>query len=355
MRQKLQGVQCLRAFAALLVVFYHLQLFEQKLPGPLVAPPQALYGMSGVDLFFVISGFIVTTISLRQFGKPGQSLRFLRLRFTRIYPIYWVYFLAILAVFLARPDLVNANHGRPNLLYSFLLLPQQATPLLFVSWTLVYELFFYLVFALALQWLRPTQFPFGLLFWAVVVIAGNQLVDTDQPVPGLLFSPLILEFQIGCATALLADRIGRRASLVCLAAGAAGFTLGSAILEVFDIPFSGWQRTIVYGPSAALLVAGVVALERGGLAVPQPLVMLGDASYSLYLSHIIVLGVVMHVWLWLHASPTPLSHVTELLVALTAAVVWALISFRCIEMPILNAMRGRRGEQLPPAPVIATS
>ncbi len=95
-RHKLAGIQCLRAVAALLVVFYHLQLFEQKLPGEQVMPSQMESGMAGVDLFFVISGFIVTTISLGKFASPGYALRFLRLRFFRIYPTYWVYFLGLL-------------------------------------------------------------------------------------------------------------------------------------------------------------------------------------------------------------------------------------------------------------------
>jgi exopolysaccharide production protein ExoZ len=341
-RRKFAGIQCLRAVAALLVVFYHLQLFEQKMPGAPVMPSQAIYGMSGVDLFFVISGFIVTTISLGKFGRPGYASRFLRLRFFRIYPTYWVYFFGLLAVYLAAPGMVNKTHGRPDLLLSLLLLPQSGTPLLFVSWTLVFELFFYAVFAVLLRWLRQSQLAYVLGAWAIAVVAGNLALNIEQPVLALVCSPLILEFIMGCAVALFLAELGGKAGLVCLVLGGCGFILGSACLDMFGVPFAWWSRTIVYGPSAAMLVAGVIGIERGGARFSPPLVAIGDASYSLYLSHILVLGAVVQVWLRLSASPAPLNHVALLVVELLAAIVWALISFRCIERPILSALRGPR-------------
>jgi peptidoglycan/LPS O-acetylase OafA/YrhL len=305
-------------------------------------PSQMEYGMAGVDLFFVISGFIVTTISLGKFASPGYALRFLRLRFFRIYPTYWVYFLGLLAVYLVAPAMVNHTHGQPNLLLSFLLLPQSGTPLLFVSWTLVFELFFYAVFAVLLRWLHQSQLPYVLAAWALIVVVGNQTLDTTQPVLGLVFSPLILEFIMGCAVALYLSELNGAAASVCLLLGCGGFIVGSLVLDLFAIPFEWWSRTIIYGPSAALLVAGVIGVERGGIRFPYALVAIGDASYSLYLSHILVLGAVAQVWARWLASPSPVNHFAALAVELAAAVIWSLISFRCIEQPILSALRGRR-------------
>ncbi len=342
MRHKLTGIQCLRAVAALLVVFYHMQLFEQKMPGPMVLPTQLTYGMAGVDLFFVISGFIVTAISLGKFGAPGYALRFLRLRFSRIYPTYWVYFLGLLAVYLVSPNLVNHTHGQPNLLLSFLLLPQSGTPLLFVSWTLVFELFFYAVFAVLLRWMHQSQLPYVLCAWALIVVAGNLTLDTDQPVLGLIFSPLILEFIMGCGVALFMTELDRGVSWVCVALGVGGFIAGSAFLDVAGIEFGWWSRTIIYGPSAAMLVAGIIGIERSGVRLPQFLVVLGDGSYSLYLSHILVLGAVTNVWVRFAASPAPANHIAGLSIELLATTIWALISFRCIEQPLLTLLRGRR-------------
>lgn len=345
MRHKLTGIQCLRAVAALLVVFFHLQLFEQKMPGPAVMPSQMTYGMAGVDLFFVISGFIVTTISLGRFGSPGYAPHFLRLRFFRIYPTYWVYSFGLLAVYLVAPQMVNHTHGKPDLLLSLLLLPQRGTPLLFVSWTLAFELFFYAIFAVMLRWLRQSQLPYVLCAWAVVVVAGDLTLDTDQPVLGLVFSPLILEFIMGCGVALFMAELDGKAGWLCVLLGGGGFIAGSMFLDLACVPFGWWSRTIIYGPSAALLVAGVIGIERAGVRFPRILVLLGDASYSLYLSHILVIGAVVDVWVRFATSPSLANHIAALSTELLAATIWALISFRFIEHPLLTLLRGHRARR----------
>ena len=125
--------------------------------------------------------------------------------------------------------MVNKTHGRPDLLLSLLLLPQSGTPLLFVSWTLVFELFFYAVFAVLLRWLRQSQLAYVLGAWAIAVVAGNLTLNIEQPVLALVFSPLILEFIMGCAVALFLAELGGKAGLVCLVLGGCGFILGSCV------------------------------------------------------------------------------------------------------------------------------
>src|SRR5262249_6876435 len=151
--------------------------------------------------------------------------RFLAQRAARIYPLYWVWCVPVLAVFLLRPDLVNSSHAPPDVVRSLLLLPQQNLPLLLVSWTLVYEMFFYLLFAGALRWVRGQHLPWVLTGWAAFVVAGNLALRPDEarPIANLAFSPLLLEFIAGSMIALCADRIGRRAAVLALAAGLAVF------------------------------------------------------------------------------------------------------------------------------------
>lgn len=339
-KRKLLGIQCLRALAAVAVVVSHCLLFEQKYEvGSPIAPHAVEYGMAGVDLFFVISGFIIATVTAGRFDRPGEAAHFLRQRFIRIYPIYWIYSLAVLAVFLVEPEIVNSNHGKPDLLRSFLLLPQQNLPLLLVAWTLVYEMFFYLVFSLALFVLRESQLMLALLAWATIIVAGNLLIDAgDNAFLNLVFSPLILEFIAGCFVAFTLPRLGSAAGLVCSALGLAGFVFGSAVLSASGIPFPlGWGRVLVYGTSSVFLVAGILGLERGRWRIfPGPAVALGDASYSLYLSHILVLAAVGHVWARLLAGGSPLNHVAALTVAIMLAITWGLLSFRLIERPLLQ-------------------
>ena len=106
--------------------------------------------MSGVDLFFVISGFVMVTITGNQFQRAGFVREFLFHRITRIYPLYWLFTLLALAVLLARPDMLKRSFEAQELVRSVLLLPQDGLPLLMVGWTLIHEMYFYIVFSLLL-------------------------------------------------------------------------------------------------------------------------------------------------------------------------------------------------------------
>jgi exopolysaccharide production protein ExoZ len=342
--RRLDSIQAARAVAACSVVACHMLGYETKyLNGPPVAPSAWRYGMAGVDLYFVISGFVITTMCIGRFGQPGEARRFLVQRAVRIYPAYWVWCLAVLAVFALQPDMVNSGHGRPDVLRSLLLLPQRNLPLLLVSWTLVYEMFFYLLFAGALRWLREDDLVRVPMAWAVVVIAGHALLrpDEDQPVLNLLFSPLLLEFILGCLVAQHVGGIGRRAAIGNLIMGAAGFAAGTLALAARGEPFPpGWTRVLIYGSSSALVVAGLIALERSSRQwVPRPLVALGDASYSLYLSHVPVIAVVGLVWRRWAAEPPPALHVVALVSGFAVALAAGVASFHLIEMPLLRASR----------------
>ena len=360
--QKFLGIQCLRALAAFAVVISHLLLFEQKYEtGAAIAPAAVEYGMSGVDLFFVISGFIIATVTAGRFARSGEAGQFLRQRCIRIYPIYWVYCAAVLAVFLVDPTIVNSSHGRPDVLRSFLLLPQHNLPLLLVAWTLVYKMFFYLVFSLAVRWLKESQLAPALLVWAAVIVAGNRLIGTMDdaflgPFLGLFFSPLILEFIAGCFVALSVRRLRAGSAVACIVLGLAGFAGGSVALAQLGMPFPlGWGRVLIYGTSSTFLVAGVLGVEQAGYRrFPRPVVMLGDASYSLYLSHILVLAVVGHVWARMLAGTSPVNHAAALCLAVGLALVWGLLSFRFIETPLLIRMRNWTRARPASAPAVAS-
>jgi exopolysaccharide production protein ExoZ len=343
-KRKLVGIQALRAVAACGVVASHLAAFEGKyVAGPALSSPVWLYGMSGVDLFFVISGFIITTMCAGRFGLRGEGRSFLLERATRIYPAYWVWSLAILAVFLVRPEMVNSHHGRPDILRSFLLLPQENLPLLLVAWTLVFEMFFYLLFSVALRWMREADLPRVLAVWAVIVAAGNLILQPTQnePMLSLVFSPLLLEFILGCCVALYVGAVGRRAGFALLFLGIAGFAAGITAMGMLGEEFPlGWGRVLIFGTSSALIVAGMVGIERNGFNhVPRPLVALGDASYSLYLCHVPVIAVAGLAWHRLIVGSAPGFHVAALVWAFAIAIAAGFVSYHVIERPLLRLSR----------------
>jgi exopolysaccharide production protein ExoZ len=351
------GVQALRGIAACGVVVCHMTPFETKyLSGPAVTPAACQYGMAGVDLYFVLSGFIITMMCLGRFQRRGEATRFLKRRFLRIYPTYWVWCAAVLAVFVVQPNVVNSGHGPPDVLRSILLLPQRNLPLLLVAWTLVYEVFFYLVFAAALRWLREADLPWALVLWAAFVIAGQSLLLPTEATPwlNLIVSPLLLEFILGCGVALFMDRCTRATGILSLILGVGGFAAGTLVLATHRAPFPfGWGRVLIYGTASAALIAGIVALERENWCrVPRPLARLGDASYSLYLSHVPVIAMtgvlVRHL---LRATP-PVMHVAVIAGSFGVALAGGVLSFHLIEAPLLRVLRDRPLRFAMPQPMV---
>jgi hypothetical protein len=135
---RLSTLQVMRAVAVNLVILYHLTQFETVYAGKSILPAFCVYGMSGVDIFFVLSGFIMVAVA----GKDIGAIQFLWRRAIRIYPPYWLVTLIILEF--SRVGAAAAT-DTISLWRSFLLVPDSGLPLLTVGWTLVHEVYFYLV------------------------------------------------------------------------------------------------------------------------------------------------------------------------------------------------------------------
>jgi peptidoglycan/LPS O-acetylase OafA/YrhL len=350
------AVQMLRGIAASGVVLFHLLPFEQKyLAGAPIVPAGLVIGQAGVDVFFVISGFIVTITSGARDGGIGPAIGFLRRRLLRIYPTYWVYFALLVVVHALAPGLMNHRAtAQPSLLSSFLLLPSASPPLLLVAWTLTFELYFYLIFAVLLCAVPRHRLGGVLLGWAMVIIAVRLwLAPPYSPVTDLLFNPLNLEFIAGCLIALWGPRGSKALGAALVAIGIVG---GALFLRHFgmDAPFGGiWLRVAVMGGVSALVLMGAVAWEVPGITrVPRPLRRLGDASYSIYLSHLLTIGVMGLVWRYaLRLMPAGAETYPLHLVALGSAFALSVglgwVSYRLIERRLAGGWRRTVGPSRP--------
>jgi peptidoglycan/LPS O-acetylase OafA/YrhL len=352
------SLQALRAVAAIGVMLFHLLPFESKyLQGATIVPAWFHAGRASVDLFFVLSGFL-TVWTTRQAVGLGAAQRFLLRRLTRIYPTYWVYCVPLVLAWVAAPGgLFYA--GRPDLLASLLLIPNPAPPLLLVAWTLEFEIYFYVVFALLIcTGLPRRRLVMLLVAWGVVVACGHVALAPDRAhaLLAALLSPLVFEFLAGCAAAFLCA-----AGLPRMVSGAAGVA-GCGVLTVsllwsetlFALP---WVRVAAFGGGTALLLIGCFGEDRMmRLVLPGLLVRIGDASYSLYLSHLFTIGAIGHVLRWLPRWPgllaAPWFHAAVLAGAVAAALLVAELSYRWIECPLLRLSRVLVG---PPARAAQTA
>jgi len=186
--QKLESIQGLRGIAALLVLLFHMASFQRQMARGNtddIALVSGIWdnGWAGVDLFFVISGFIMVYVT-RDSGRHFKDIgHFLVSRVTRIYPLWWVcagimtlYFWVTYGMPAAPDRVADSHEAMSYAAKSFMLIPQQAEPILGLGWTLIHEMFFYLIFA-CLLFLPRKYLPLALAAWAALTIIGAQFIS----------------------------------------------------------------------------------------------------------------------------------------------------------------------------------
>lgn len=340
-KQTLVTVQMLRGLAALIVAIGHAMLETNALkgnPDPF-APVWLQYGF-GVDIFFVISGFIMMHTSGARFGTPGGARKFFVSRLIRIVPLYWALTTAMLALMFVLPGLLKTTSPDWSMIvgsYLFVPVPNwegEALPLLAVGWTLNYEMFFYAIFALAIMLPRRAGVTVTVALFGSLAIAGA-LFRFEDPVLRFWTDAIILEFCFGMLLGVAAPRLAAlkpRTGLLLMLVGLAAFGALHGLL-------SPAPRFLAFGIPATLLVAGAIVLDlRGAPLRSQLLEAIGNASYSLYLSHMFVVRGLSAVWNRAAFVPSSLLFCA---VAIIAAIVVALVVARWFELPLHRAMKQR--------------
>lgn len=345
--KKILNIQALRGVAVISVVLFHLAVIEKKYGGTKTFLPDFFnFGMFGVDLFFVISGFVMIAITRGRYQNTKQAIRFLYHRVSRIYPTYWVYSLLVLVIFLLRPSLVNSSQGNQvDILASFLLLPSETLPLVMVGWTLIHEMYFYLVFFLILLTFAEKHVIKALLMWAAIVVLFNASLESGNPYTQLIFHPLTIEFISGCFIAIVfysAKRLFLKNSflltvaLISVVAAIYGHILYQQYYGYTDP--QGWWRILIFGVPAMLLVFCFVHAEVNGFIIHASLIKIGDASYSIYLSHILTLSAVGRVWS-VFSSDSLYDNYLIVPVLFILAIIVGMFSYRYVEKPLLSYCR----------------
>jgi exopolysaccharide production protein ExoZ len=320
----LYNIQFLRFVAAMLVVLYH---SAAGLPASdsvfqVIFSGGRSLGFAGVDIFFVISGFIMAHTSNRHAGA-SDSFEFARRRLARIFSGYWPFFIVAVIVFASfRPE----HFAESNLLKSFFLWPQPLDRVLLeITWTLSYELYFYLLFSLLILFTSPRN-RIGIVvlaFGALLLFNLYRHFVAESFSPDNIYylafwsqfltSPFLLEFFAGSIVAWWVTRQPGGPAWSWLLTGSLLFLVGGWINESFyagliEQGFHVVPRVAVYGIPACMIMMGLVRLEvaanraalaksgadrTAGMRAPARFSALtGGASYAIYLSHVLILTVV---------------------------------------------------------------
>jgi exopolysaccharide production protein ExoZ len=290
--RQIDSLQILRAVAVFLVAWLH--------AGQTLGPGRlANAGPFGIDIFFVISGFIISSVIARTKEEPGlrAAWGFLKRRLIRIFPIYWFFAL------LTSARLIH-GHGFSLRKYfpGFFLLPTHFPryPLAVgFSWTLIFEMFFYYVLAATLLVTVKRAVPLSIALFSASVLLGH-FVGIRRPVWIIVSNPILLEFILGAVLALLYVRFGQRRKLgivmVVLGAGMALYLSaypekgGATGIDMVLASVEVMIRVLTWGLAATMIVGGVIFWSPsirsrfGRIAV-----VLGNASYSAYLASSLVI------------------------------------------------------------------
>ncbi|MYL99000.1 acyltransferase family protein [Novosphingobium sp. FGD1] len=331
----LTNIQQLRGISAFVVLLAHvLQSAQKRVFGD---DSFLIDGGVGVDIFFVISGFIMVGVTHDAFGAPGSSRSFMIRRMARIVPIYWLYTAVLIALLIAA--------GKPpaamEIVTSFLFIPLddgtgRFRPILGQGWTLELEMMFYVIFAACLAFRRSTGM--ALLCAALVALPIAGMFIHSGPFH-FWTSAILLEFLIGVLIGL-AYRSRKPTDFpghIPLILGIIAIWLVAVRVlgpgNIYDWRFGSWAAA---GAVVAIAVFARQTENRKGV-----LSWLGDISYSLYLVHILVLLVVAKVSDEMFGERiTPGLGVAYVAVTIAGSLLAAAISYRWIERPMERFVRG---------------
>jgi peptidoglycan/LPS O-acetylase OafA/YrhL len=345
---RIRSIQEFRAVAALMVVGCHLAFVSGKYCGVQNGFLETLkwWGATGVDFFFIISGVVIYQVSLQRLGGFHRAAQFLYRRATRIYPTYWFYTTLALLLYLRSPAMIN--HGtlsNASILPSYLLSSAKHGLLIGQAWTLIFEVIFYLVFAVFILLANKRSLNWLLALWAVAIVAAEFASHGSIGVRWLALNPQVLEFLLGCLIAALLhlNRIGPRWGMALALFGffgTAATTLwavleGMPAVQLLLIPK---YRVVGFGLPFACLVLGVLALERAEKLPRRPwMEKVGDWSYSIYLLHVLLLNAIFR----FATELIPALATTAGSFLLTACGIVAVLlcgwaSYRFLEKPVLR-------------------
>ncbi|EAU9427399.1 acyltransferase [Salmonella enterica] len=358
MRTKLNSLQALRGVAALLVVLFHYRgFFNDGAKGnPTIWDKLFSPGIIGVDIFFIISGFIMVYTTWHYMRGKASLVRFLLNRAIRIIPLYY---LCLVIAFLLEGAMSTFHYpDKVQNILSALTLYKTSTPPLYIDdggtynirWTLNYEIYFYLVFALCLLVKHRVLalVTWGILVTSIIpVIAGYQPAINVQGYPfsspyfGFLTNPLLLEFIIGVIVGWLYIKIKQNfpsRKIDILSSISAIVLLAFIIWGIYTGGIHALDRK-----SSLVLGLFVVSLTLGESVllalIPRFLTYVGNISFSLYLLHSAVgLAVVKRVGA---VGDSAFKMMPSVLLAVGVSILAAHFTHKYIEINLTQKLKNR--------------
>lgn len=318
LQNKIDSIQVLRFFAAFSVMMVHLPVFE--------------FGIWGVDIFFVISGFIMMYVT------ENNEKFFLLKRIFRIVPLYWLLTLGVFVLAIFVPEVLNNTTANvDHLIKSLFFIPFDKNgtghfPILFLGWTLNFEVIFYFLFSLSLVFFKENRMIACSIF-IIIFLVFNKIFSEKNFIFETYANDIFIEFIFGMILFTIWKKYKNKIStnlsnhFICLAI---------LLVSIFILNYYNFSRSVSYGlPSLILAVYFLFFLNH--LKFPKILVSLGDASYCIYLLHPYVIQFFYKI-LEINEYDIIIELVFTLIISVIVFIV-SLLIYKFIEFPINGSLR----------------
>jgi peptidoglycan/LPS O-acetylase OafA/YrhL len=333
-KQLFTSLQGARGIASLLIVLYHCEDVGSLDRYWHWNHHYFNFGVGSLYFFFMLSGVVIQHAHKRDIGVPARLGNYTWKRLRRVYPIYWLYLLPLIAMYLLIPSLGSGFERKPiAILQSFLLIAiSRFPPINPVAWTMYHEVLFYFLFAFMLWNKTLGKLMLGMWMLASVIAL---IAPPQNPLLDFYISPLHLLFGLGMIVSEAVKRVSWRGGPIA----SVGFvTLAACCVYANLVLSAAAVFPIVFGVCSALTVFGLMLIEkRKAISTPRFLLFLGDASYSIYLVHftVIEIGVRLVYRLWrIHPVPGIIPFLVLFAISLTGGI----LAYLYVETPLLRRL-----------------
>jgi peptidoglycan/LPS O-acetylase OafA/YrhL len=364
--KRLDFLQAFRGIAALMVTVLHIRIHQNNPPGNSLYDWFFAPGAAGVDLFFVISGFIMVYTTRDNDGSFHYFYSYIVKRISRIFPVYMILTLIYWVVMLLASDIVGSTfgYGLKDVVKSLLFYPLNVVSgeppnlgaaVLYPGWTLNYEMYFYFVFGASLLFRKMRWF--ALIGWIIFTLIMLPLLKGGTPILdanlsygwgsylNLVTSPMIWEFAAGVVIGLLYFaklEVRNKQHAVFLRALTLAFTAWWILGNVaWGNGLSKWGIPLVL-----LVLVFSITEKTFPMKIPKIIIWMGNISFSLYLVHPIIIGPTFNI-LWESGFRTSIRDASFVAPLLVISIAAAHISHKYLEVRLSNWVRdlALRGSQ----------
>lgn len=358
-KHKIETLQICRGLATILVLLAHSSVFIGNLSLSRIC---LTLGNSAAVFFFILSGLIISYTKHSYWDTPAKFPVYLKERIIRVFPMYWIYLtgailisFAVFSIFhthiIDSKQLNTIDLIKNYFMYPYFLSPyykeETRWPIISQAWSLSYELFFYATFALFIINKRLGLITFG--FWLVFIVLdfAKILIPTSFLMKFLL-NPDFLEFFMGMIVAYLVLKYGdhlKNLHNLFLGIGTIGLITFWILLGNGYVDFYIFHRLLVFGIPCSLIILGITLWEKYQVNYFKRTriysfgVLLGEASYSIYLIHFMILHFIYTFLKKLHLTIINIP-VTFIMVSAISLYI-GLLCYQIMEKPILQKLKSK--------------